>query len=269
MTPALPLIWSDGRIVAAGEPIATALDHGLLLGDGVFDVLVVRGRRPIMVERHLARLRRGLDRLDIVGAPDDDTIRGAIDTLVAAAELDDARIRITVSPGAGPTSLQRGDRPMCVLAIDRLAAPVASTTLTVVPWPRNERSPLAGIKATAWAENAFALRHAVANGFGNALFLDTTGRVSECASSNIFVVIDDEILTPTLESGCLAGTMREALLERGVAKVCDLWPMDLERAAAVFTTSTIGLVPVTRIDGIDFPVASPAIERARAAIARE
>ena len=82
-------------------------------------------------------------------------------------------------------------------------------------------------------------------------------------------MIDDEILTPTLESGCLAGTMREALLERGVAKDCDLWPMDLERAAAVFTTSTIGLVPVTRIDGIDFPVASPAIERARAAIARE
>ena len=264
-----PLVWIDGRVVTADSPVASALDHGLLLGDGVFEVLVVRGRRPVMIDRHLRRLRRGLDRLAIHGTPDDPTLIGAIDTLVAAADLADARIRITVSPGAGVSPRQRGDRPLCFVTIDHLAPALASTTLMTVPWPRNERSPLAGIKASAWAENAFALRHAAAHGFGNALFLDTTGRLSECASSNIFVVIDDEILTPTLGSGCLAGTMREALVEHGVARECDLRPADLHRADAVFTTSSTGLVPVVGVDDLVFPPTSPAIDRARAAVASE
>jgi branched-chain amino acid aminotransferase len=266
MTPDLPLIWLDGRVLSADEPIVTALDHGLLLGDGVFEVLVVRDRRPVMLQRHLRRLRRGLERLDIVGVPGDHRIIAAIEVLVAAADLDDARLRITVSPGPGPSPRQRGDAPLCVITIDHLAPPLAATTLTIVPWPRNERSPLAGIKASAWSENALALRHAAAHGFGNALFCDTTGRLSECASSNIFLIIDDEILTPKLASGCLAGTAREALIETGVARDRDLWPSDLHRADAVFTTSATGLVPVTRIDELEFPSTSSAFDRARAAL---
>ena len=266
MTAALPRIWFEGRILAADEPIVTALDQGLLLGDGVFEVLVVRERRPVMLDRHLRRLRRGLDRLGIVGAPADADLADAIDAVVADADLEAARIRITVSPGPGPGPRQRGNAPLCVIAIDRLEAPPDSTTLTIVPWPRNERSPLAGIKAAAWSENAFALRHATAKGYGNALFLDTTGRLSECATANIFLVIDEEVLTPTLASGCLAGTAREVLMERGVARDCDLRPSDLERADAVFITSATGLVPVTRIDDLEFPSGSPAIERARGAL---
>lgn len=262
----LPLIWFDGRILPADTPVATALDHGLLLGDGVFEVLVVRGRRPVMLERHLRRLRRGLDRLGISGTPDDSSIGDAIDALVVAADLDEARVRITISPGPGPGPRQRGDAPLCVIAIDHLTAPPTSTTLTIAPWPRNERSPLAGIKASAWSENALALRHAAAHGFGNALFLDTTGRLSECASSNIFLVFVDEILTPTLASGCLAGTARELLLETGAVRECDLFPADLERADAVFTTSATGLVPVVRIDDLRFPPTAAAIDRARSAL---
>ncbi len=269
MTRNVPCTWVDGRIVDADEPIASSLDHGLLLGDGVFEVMVVRDGRPVHAHRHLARLRRGLERLDIDGTPDDTTLLGSIDALVAATGLDDARIRIAVSPGDGPSPRERGPRPRTFITIDRLAPPVTSTTLTVVPWVRNERSPLAGIKAAAWSENAFALRHARAAGFGNALFLDTTGRLSECASSNIFLVIDDQILTPSLASGCLAGTAREVLLEAGVAHEADLWPSDLERAAAVFTTSATGFVPVTRIDDRQFLSASPAFDRARDAIERD
>lgn len=264
----LPLVWHDGAIVEPSTPIATATDHGLLLGDGVFETMVVRDRRPAMLDRHLRRLRRGLDRLDIVGAPDDATIIAAVDSLIDASGLDDARLRLTITAGPGSTPRERGDRPTTFLTIDRLAPAPATTSLMIMPWTRNERSPLAGIKATAWADNAFALRHAIAHGFDNALFLDTTGRLSECATANLFLVHGDEILTPSLASGCLAGTVRESLLDHRIAVERDLWPADLERADAVFiTTSTTGIVPVERVDGMKFPVDSPAVERARLAVA--
>ena len=264
----LPLVWHDGAIVEATTPIATATDHGLLLGDGVFEAMVVRDRRPVMLERHLRRLRLGLDRLDIIGAPDDATIVSAIDSLIDASGLDDARLRLTVTPGPGSTPRDRGDNPTTFVTIDHLTPSPATTSLMTVPWARNERSPLAGIKGTAWAENALALRHAAAHGFGNALFLDTTGRLSECATANLFVVHGSEILTPTLASGCLAGTVRESLLDHHIAAERDLWPADLERADAVFiTTSTTGIVPVERVDEMVFPVDSPAVERARLAVA--
>ena len=266
-TPPRPSTWIDGHIVAAGEPIASGLDHGLLMGDGVFEALVVREGRPVMLERHLRRLRRGLDRLDITGAPDDDTLRRAIDELIGQCGLDEARVRITATAGDGPTSRARGPRPLVFITIDRLAPGPTTTSLTIVPWVRNERSPLAGIKSTAWSENAFALRHARSRGFDNALFLDSTGRLSECATANIFLVIDDEIVTPSLASGCLAGTVRQAPLEHDVAREGDLRIEHLETADAVFiTTSTTGVVPVTRIDDHRFPSASVAIDSARAAI---
>ncbi len=270
MTRRAPLVWIDGRIVGADTPIVAATDHGLLLGDGVFEALIVRDRRPSMLDRHLRRLRRGLERLDISGAPDDTTIATAIESLVDASGLIDARIRLTVTPGPGPTTRERGPVPTTVITIDRLAAAPATTSLTVVPWARNERSPLAGIKGIAWADNAFALRHATAHGFGNALFLDTTGRLSECATANVFLVFGDEIATPSLDSGCLAGTVREALLDLGIAIERDLWPADLDRADTVFvTTSTTGIVPVERVDDRRFPTDSPVIDRARAVIAED
>lgn len=268
MTPRSPMVWIDGTIVDADTPVVTATDHGLLLGDGVFEALVVRNGKASMLDRHLRRLRRGLERLDIAEAPDDATIATAIDSLVDASGLIDARVRLTVTAGPGPTTRERGPRPTTVITIDRLAPSPTTATLTIVPWARNERSPLAGIKGIAWADNAFALRHAKANGFDNALFLDTTGRLSECATANVFVVLGDEIATPSLASGCLAGTVREALLERGVAVERDLRPADLARADAVFiTTSTTGVVPVERVDDRRFPTDSPAIDRARAAVA--
>lgn len=261
-------VWADGRLVRRDEAVVTSVDHGLLIGDGVFEALAVHDRRPDHLDRHLRRLRRGLERLSIVGAPDDVTLTGAIDELLDENGLDDARIRITVTAGPGPSARERADRPTTIVLIEPLAPPPTQVSVTIVPWARNDRSPFAGIKATSWAENAFALRHAAANGFDNALFLDTTGRISECATANVFAAVDGVLLTPSLASGCLAGVTREVLLDAGVAHEGDLWPPDLARADAVFlTTSTTGAVPVVRVDGREFPAASDVIDRARAALA--
>ena len=82
-----------------------------------------------------------------------------------------------------------------------------------MPWPRNERGALAGLKTTSYAENVVALAHAAERGATEAVFANLPGHLCEGTGSNVFYVVDGELRTPTLASGCLAGITRALLLE--------------------------------------------------------
>ncbi len=93
-------------------------------------------------------------------------------------------------------------------------APAAPTTKVVtVPWPRNERGALAGLKTTSYAENVVALAYAQERGASEAIFANLAGHLCEGTGSNVFYVVDGELRTPTLAAGCLAGISRALLLE--------------------------------------------------------
>ena len=260
------MIWVNGDIVDRSEPIALAADHGLQLGDGIFDTIAIRDARPVFLERHLRRLRSGLERLEIADTPTDLELGEAIKRLIGSNGLANARVRITITPGpgSGPGSspLERGSDPLTVITTGTLHAPPSSVSLCTIEWTRNERSPLCGIKSTSWGENAAIIRLARSRGFDNAVLYDSVGRVSECATSNIFAIIDDQVVTPPLDTGCLPGITREVLLERGVASERELLPGDLIDATDVFITSaTSGVVPVRRIDELEYPSAGPNMTR--------
>ncbi len=82
-----------------------------------------------------------------------------------------------------------------------------------VPWVRNERSAVAGLKTTSYAENVRALAYAKERGGSEAIFANTVGDLCEGTGSNIFCVYDGELVTPTLESGALAGVTRTLVLD--------------------------------------------------------
>jgi len=123
-----------------------------------------------------------------------------------------------------------------------------------VPWTRNERGALTGLKTTSYAENVVALARAHEHGASEALFGNTVGQLCEGTGSNVFVVLDGEIHTPPVVSGCLPGITRALTVEWTGAKETDL-PLDvLERADEVFLTSTLRDVQaVHRIDGRELP----------------
>ncbi|MDQ2650826.1 MAG: aminotransferase class IV, partial [Actinomycetota bacterium] len=113
-----------------------------------------------------------------------------------------------------------------------------STAVVTVPWTRNERSAVAGIKTTSYAENVRALARAHERGASEALFANTVGQLCEGTGSNVFVVVDGTVLTPPLSSGCLAGVTRALVLECHDVTEQDL-PLDVLRTAdEVFLTST-------------------------------
>lgn len=263
------LVWLDGALVPASEASVSVFDHGLTVGDGVFETLKAVDGMPFAVRRHLERLRRSAAALGLdVPAPDDE-LRAAITAVLEATPRDLARVRITVTGGAAPLGSERGaSRPTVVVAAADLAPTADSTAVCVVPWPRNERGALAGVKSTSYAENVVALAHAKARGCTEALFATTTSLLSEGTGSNVFVVLGGRLLTPPLTSGCLAGVTRELVLEVTEAEETDIPMADLDRAEEVFLTSTgRDVQPVHRVDDRELAAPGPVTTTAAAAFA--
>jgi branched-chain amino acid aminotransferase len=197
--------WVGDALVPPSDARVSVLDHGVTVGDGVFETILVRDGVPFALTRHLARLERSTSGLGIRPV-DPVRVREAVAAVVASAGDDAvrARLRITVTSGVGPFGSERGDAdPTLVVTLTPASEWPPTTTLATVPWVRNERSAIAGLKTTSYAENAVALAAAHRAGASEAVLADTTGRLSECTGSNVFVVVDDEVLTPSLRSGCL------------------------------------------------------------------
>jgi len=218
----------------------SVFDHGLTVGDGVFETLKVIEGAPLALTRHLRRLASSCEVLGLT-PPDVDELRGAvaevIDSELEASRL--GRLRITCTGGAGPLASDRGDgKATVIVALSAMQPWPATTSAVVVPWVRNERSAVAGAKCTSYAENVTALAWAHERGFSEGLFANTVGQLCEGTGTNVFVVRGESVLTPPAESGCLAGITRELLLEWGLAEEATLTMDDLDSADELFVTSS-------------------------------
>ena len=251
-------VWLNGRLVPEDQAAVSVLDHGLTVGDGVFETLKVVDGIPFAVTRHIRRLRRSAASLGIP-EPDPELVAAAMADTVAAnlAELGPlGRLRVTLTSGPGPLGSDRGDGPVTLAVVAAPARPwPESTAVITVPWPRNERGALVGVKSTSYAENALALARAHAAGASEALLSNTAGALCEGTGSNVFVVRRGRVLTSPLASGCLAGITRELVLQWSDAVEEQLSMSDLAEADEVFlTSSTRDVQPVSRVDGRQLPV---------------
>lgn len=262
-------IWINGELHPTAEARVSALDHGLTVGDGVFETLKAVDGAPFATRRHLERLRRSAAGLGLVVPCSDDDLRAAMDEVLDSHRLPLARVRITVTGGTAPLGSERGEAPATVMvAAGSLSPPAPTTAVCVVPWPRNERGALAGIKSTSYAENVVALARARDQGCSEALFATTTGLLCEGTGSNVFVVLDGRLCTPPLSSGCLAGVTRALVLETTDAVEVDLSMADLVAAEEVFLTSTgRDVQAVHRVDDRDLSAPGPVTSATAAAFA--
>ncbi|HVN10608.1 MAG TPA: aminodeoxychorismate lyase [Kineosporiaceae bacterium] len=253
-------IWVNGEIGDPGTARVSAVDHGLTVGDGVFETCKVIAGRPFALTRHLARLTRSAEVLGLP-MPDDDELRAAVSATLAAHDRVAGlpalgRLRITVTGGPGPLGSDRSQAgPTLVVAVTPAAPWPATIAAATVSWPRNEHSPIAGAKTTSYAENVVALAEARRRGAHEALFGNTRGELCEGTGSNVFVALGDALVTPPLTSGCLAGITRELLLEWAAKdglpveeRAVPLWVLGTVQDV-VLTSSTRDVQPVATVDG--------------------
>ena len=214
----MTVLWSGGRLHEPDAALVVGVDHGLTVGDGVFETCGVVDGHAFALTRHLRRLERSAVGLGLA-APDEGEVRAGV-AAVLAAEPTAGRVRVTVTGGPGPLGSNRNapaDQRLTVIVLAGPAVRHDVARAVRVPWVRNERSAVAGLKTTSYAENVVALAEAYRRGADEALLANTVGELCEGTGSNVFVERDGELVTPPLSSGCLAGITRELLLEWGAA----------------------------------------------------
>ena len=255
------IVWLNGTIDHVDRLRVSPLDHGLMVGDGVFETMRVYGGVPFAWTRHLDRLEGSATGLGLA-VPDRDELRAAADAVIAANELREARLRITVTGGPAPLGSERAVVPPTVVVAASALTPWPPTAdVVTVPWTRNERAATAGLKTISYADNVRALAHAHERGAGEAIFANTRGELCEATGSNLFLVSDGALKTPPASSGCLLGVTRALVLElaadRGLAVVeADLPLGALAAAEEAFLSSTTREVQaIAHVDGDALPAA--------------
>ncbi|MGB6220013.1 aminotransferase class IV [Haloferula sp.] len=242
-------LWSDGEFLETGSGVpidARGFTHGL----GVFETMLAVDGELVAGSKHYRRLETSCGRLGLLLATG---MFQAIGPLLKRKGRQ--RVRLQVSAGAGPLNQLNSGGEIVTLQISEVGSPPESVSAVWSPWPRNERSPLVGLKCVNYAENLLALDHARRSGATTALFLNTHRVVCEAATANLFIVSRGVLRTPSLNSGCLPGTARERVMELarmlGIeAEEATLNLDDVEFADEVFLTSAIqGVVAVTELDG--------------------
>lgn len=261
-------VWVNGELLPDNEARISVFDHGLVVGDGVFETIKVADGTPFALTRHLARLATSAAGLGLPGLDLDQVRAGVAAVIDASPRMPLARLRVTVTAGVGPLGSERGESPVtAIVALAEQPPPAAFVDVIVVPWPRNELGALAGLKTTSYAENALALAHAREQGGNEAIFANTAGRLCEGTGTNVFVVADGRLITPPLSAGCLAGVTRALVLEWVGAAEEDLPSDALANADEAFLTGTTRDVqPIRKVNGSNLGAAPGPVTRKAAEV---
>lgn len=262
MTSTGRVVSLDGALISPEQASVSVFDRGFLYGDAVFEVLRTYGGRPFSLQEHLARLRRSADKVFIALPVDEATIGREVEAALGAAGNDESYVRIIVTRGSGPLSLDPDSarHPLRVILVEPVTPPardlyVRGIALAVVHGRRvTDDTAAAGAKVTNYLPNLLALREAKRRGAQEALFVDAGGHVLEGASSNVFVVAGGRLATPPVAAGILPGITRAHVLAAAAALgiPCDERALSLDELLAadeVFVTSSIReLLSVVRVD---------------------
>jgi 4-amino-4-deoxychorismate lyase len=269
------------QVLVNGEPDGRVpvFDRGFRFGDGLFETIAVRRGRPLLWERHLARLARGAKRLGI-SMPPETLWRAEAERLCEETSGGgNAVLRLILtrggSGGGGYAPLADGQGPTRILWLEpwsgypphfaREGVAVCYCKLRLARQPR-----LAGLKHLNRLEQVLA-RVELPPDCPEGLMCDDRDHVIEGTMTNLFAVYGGVLRTPDLSECGVEGVMRAEVLARAAALGlrCECAPITraaLARAEEIFlTNSLIGLWPVRRVEDKVYPV-GPVTRRIQASL---
>jgi branched-chain amino acid aminotransferase len=253
-------LWLNGALLPSEAARIDPADRGFTLGDGVFETIAAAGRRPLRLDRHLARLRAGAGLLRISVPYDNGSLAAALAAVLEANEIETGSLRLTLTRGPGARGLALPATPaptLLITAAPAAPAPPPARIIIARVTRRNEASPLAQIKSLNYLDNILARNEAADLGADDAILLNTQGRVAESTIANLFIVKAGRLLTPPVSEGALPGIRRAEILAAHGGRESPTSRADLMAAEEAFLTSSLSLRAVIAVDGTTIGSGSP------------
>jgi branched-chain amino acid aminotransferase len=254
------MIWARGQLVRDDALAVSVLDRTLEHGLGLFETFRTWNGRPTLLPWHLERLKSSARALGLPLEPDQLPDSRAVALLIAAnrdptAPGQDARVRITLSGGLATTP---SSGSLLWMAAGALPPPhekpgvIISQSFEVAA-----DDPLARHKTLNYWRRRIAYAEAIAAGSDEILCVTHDGLICEASRSNIFLVEDGRLYTPSLEGPLLPGVMRRLVLEKAKQVGLEVEEVSLpvgriKRADEAFLTNSVrGIVPVAQLMGVE------------------
>jgi branched-chain amino acid aminotransferase len=258
------MAYLNGHWFPLKEARISVLDRGFLLGDGLFETMRAYGGRVFQLQEHLDRLYRSATAIQIEIHEPREKLSEIVSELVVRNEEPETMVRLTVSRGedSGGPQIPSGIAPTLSIftrPVHPLPQKIYLEGVGISLFPNTARS-IAGlsrqVKSTNYLSQILVRRQAEEQGAFEGILLDSQGRLTDGATTNIFLVREGKLTTPAVNEYVLEGITRAVVL--GLAEKlnlpfeeCDLWVEDLMAAEEAFLTNTgIEILPAVRVDGV-------------------
>lgn len=262
-------VYLNGKILLESKAKLSVFDRGFLYGDGIFETLRTYNGVPFLLKEHLKRLKQA-GRATKIKVPTG--LEKAVESLIKAQNLKnkDFRIRLTLSRGVDKENyeLKSNLTPTVLITATPINKKEIEKTVTKGIYLSTATLPslaLEGIKSTNLLKMILAKQSTKVSGYQDILCLNKDNNITETLTGNIFLVVNNTLITPPLESGILPGITRGYIIKmakRNSLKVAEkqIKLSNLLSCQEVFTTNSInGITPVTKIDNRKFSIGQTTI----------
>lgn len=251
-------IYLQDRFIPKEEAKVSVFDHGFLYGDGLFETLRAYDGVIFRLSKHLERLARSADRLEL-SLPSVSKLETILYETLKRNALREALLRLTLTRGEGEMGIDPAlcERPTLVVTARPFDGYPSEYYLkgisAIIVQVRRNAAP--AMKSTSFLNNVMAKIEAKRGGAAEGLFLNLEGYLSEGTTSNLFWLRRGKLETPSTAVGLLEGITREVVIDLARKKNIPIeegfYEPDalFEAEEAFLTNSGFELMPLTRING--------------------
>lgn len=242
------IAYLNGKFLNKLEIKISPFNEALLYGKGFFETLRTLNSKPFRLDDHIKRLNNSLSFFGYKNV-DPDEIKFAITELIRINKLSSTIIRITVSK-----NILEEEQILLINMEEYKPTFSEFVSVTIYPERQAHNNELRKHKSTNYLLNKIAYQHALSNGYDEALFVDNFDHLLEGTRTNVFMISQDTVYTPSLKCGLLPGITRQIVFEiaeelgiKYQEKVIHL--SELKQSDEIFLTNSInGIIKVKNID---------------------
>ena len=251
-------VFLNDELVEAEQAHVSAADSGLLYGAGLFETLRSHQGIVFRLHDHLERLRHSAEALSIIHPYEEPYLREAIDKLLTANGLAEARLRLTLTNGALSEGQEQRKPTLLITATEFRPYPAdyyrTGVLVTLCPFRQNATDPTAGHKTTCYYPRLLALNLAHQSRAAESIWFTADNRVAEGCVSNVFLVKKSVLYTPPVGTPVLPGIARKTVSELAARQSIEMAEKDLHitdvlEADEIFLTNVImEVLPVNSVE---------------------